>query len=115
MSRGLPAFTKVNSFIADQLEVTEMKRRMLICLSALATSASLFAQGTSEIDRALAAAPAQTRNDTTVIKWKPDFTYETLKKGTNRLVCYDRSGYPEQQPISIECTSMGNLDREAQN
>jgi hypothetical protein len=50
-----------------------------------------------------------------VIKWKPDFTYETLKKGTNRLVCYDRSGFPQQQPFSIECTSIGNLDRAAQN
>jgi len=38
-----------------------------------------------------------------------------LKKGTNRLVCYDRSGQAEQQPFMIECTSLGNLDRAAQN
>jgi len=38
-----------------------------------------------------------------------------LKKGTNGLACYDRSGYPGQQPFSVECTSIGNLDREAQN
>ena len=31
------------------------------------------------------------------------------------MVCYDRSGFPEQQPFSIECTSLGNLDRAAQN
>ena len=49
------------------------------------------------------------------IKWKPDFTYDTLRKGTNRLVCYDRSGQPGQQPFSIECTSIANLDRVAQN
>jgi len=39
----------------------------------------------------------------------------TLKKGTNRLVCYDRTGFPEQQPFSVECTSVANLDRVAQN
>jgi hypothetical protein len=50
-----------------------------------------------------------------VIKWKPDFTYDTLKKGTNRLVCYDQSGLPGQQAFSIECTSIANLDRAAQN
>ena len=51
----------------------------------------------------------------TVIKWKPDFTYDTLKKGTNRLVCYDRSGFPEQQAFFVQCTSVANLDRVAQN
>ena len=50
-----------------------------------------------------------------MIKWKPDFTYDTVKKGTNRLVCYDRSGQPGQQPFSLECTSLANLDRVAQN
>jgi hypothetical protein len=30
-------------------------------------------------------------------------------------VCYDRTGLPEQQPFSIECTSITNLDRVAQN
>ena len=33
----------------------------------------------------------------------------------HRLVCYDRSGLPLQQPFSVQCTSLGNLDREAQN
>ena len=40
------------------------------------------------------AAPANLKAGATVIKWKPDFTYDTLKKGTNRLVCYDQSGCP---------------------
>ena len=40
----------------------------------------------------VAAAPANQRAEATVIKWKPDFTYDTLKKGTNRTVCYDLSG-----------------------
>ena len=64
---------------------------------------------------ALMAAPANLRNQATVIKWKPDHTYETLRKGTNKLVCYDRSGFPLQQPFSIECTSIANLDRVKQN
>ena len=67
------------------------------------------------IEKALLAAPANLREGATVIAWKPDFTYETLKKGTNRLVCYDRSGLPAQQAFSIECTSNGNIDRVAQN
>ena len=44
-----------------------------------------------------------------------DFTYDTLRKGTNGLVCYDRSGMPLQQPFAVQCTSVGNLPREAQN
>jgi hypothetical protein len=70
----------------------------------------------ADVDRALLAAPANLRNQATVIRWKPDFTYDTLRKGTNRLACYDRSGQPgQQQPFSIECTSLGNLERVAQN
>jgi hypothetical protein len=67
------------------------------------------------IAKALSPLPANLRDGAGVIKWKPDFTYDTLKKSTNRLVCYDRSGFPEQQPFSIECTSIANLGREAQN
>jgi hypothetical protein len=55
------------------------------------------------------------KDQATVIKWKPDFTYETLRKGTNRLVCYDRSGFAQQQPFSVECTSVANIYRAAQN
>jgi len=89
-----------------------MKRIVPIVLSFLAVSAGAFAQAPSD---ATAAAPANLREGATVIKWKPDFTYDTVKKGTNRLVCYDRSGFPGQQPFSLECTSNGNLDRAAQN
>ena len=83
-------------------------------LSLLTVSIGL-AQAPAEIEKALAAAPAQLKDGATVIKWKPDFTYDTLKKGTNKLVCYDRSGFPGQQPFSLECTSLANLDRAAQN
>jgi hypothetical protein len=89
-------------------------KRTLIFLSFLAVSASAWAQA-GAIEKALLAAPAQLKEAATVIKWKPDFTYDTLKKGTNRLVCYDRSGLPGQQAFSLECTSLGNLDRAAQN
>ena len=61
------------------------------------------------------AAPANQKTQATVVKWKPDFTYDTLRKGTNRLVCYDRSGFPQQQPFSVQCTSLANLDRVKQN
>jgi hypothetical protein len=92
-----------------------MKIMIPIVLTTLAMATSALAQAPDPIATALAAAPANLREAATVIKWKPDFTYDTLKKGTNRLVCYDRSGFPQQQPYSIECTSIANLDREAQN
>jgi hypothetical protein len=92
-----------------------MKRTILSVLGVLALSAGAFAQSSPEIDKALMAAPGNLKAGATVIKWKPDFTYETLKKGTNRLVCYDRSGFPKQQAFSLECTSLANLDRVAQN
>jgi hypothetical protein len=69
----------------------------------------------ADVDKALIAAPGSQKNQATVVKWRPDFTYETLRKGTNRLVCYDRSGFPQQQPFSVQCTSIANLDRVAQN
>jgi hypothetical protein len=91
-----------------------MTRNALVFVGVLAVSTSAFAQ-TPEVDTPVLAAPANQRQGATVIKWNPDFTYETLKKGTNRLVCYDRSGQPGQQPFSLECTSIANLDRVAQN
>ena len=67
------------------------------------------------IDKALAPAPRNLKDGATVIKWKADNTYETVKKGTNRLVCYDRAADPGKQPFSVQCTSIANLDRVAQN
>lgn len=89
-------------------------RRAIVFIGFLAVSASVSAQS-PDIDTPLLAAPASLREGATVIKWKPDFTYETLKKGTNRLVCYDRTGQPGQSPFSLECTSIANMDRVAQN
>src|SRR5437660_3171232 len=93
-----------------------MKRIGVIALGVMALSLSSFAQPPEEsIDRALAAAPRNMKEGATVVKWKADNTYDTLKKGTNRLVCYDRSGEPGQQPFAVQCTSLANLDRVAQN
>jgi hypothetical protein len=93
-----------------------MKRIALFVLGGVLVSTSALAQAPDPaVETALLAAPANLREGATVIKWKADFTYDTLKKGTNRLVCYDRSGQPKQQPFMVECTSIGNLDRAAQN
>jgi hypothetical protein len=93
-----------------------MKRIIPIVLGVLAISTGALAQTPADGgDRALAAAPRQMKEGATVIKWKADNTYDTVKKGTNRLVCYDRSGEPGAQPFAVQCTSVGNLDRVAQN
>ena len=93
-----------------------MKRIVLFVLGVMAVSTSALAQAPDNaVTTAVLALPANLRDEATVIKWKPDFTYDTLKKGTNGLVCYDRSGFPLQRPFSIQCTSIANLDREAQN
>ena len=94
-----------------------MKRIVLFVLGVMAVSTSAFAQATDaeRIERALMAAPRQMKEGATIIKWKADNTYDTIKKGTNRLVCYDRSGEPGMQPFAVQCTSIANLDRVAQN
>ena len=93
-----------------------MRRNALFVLGVMVVSIGAMAQSPdAAVDTALLAAPATLRDGATVIKWKPDFTYDTLRKGTNRLVCYDRTGLPEQQTFSVECTSVANLDRVAQN
>lgn len=92
-----------------------MKRTTTIVLGILAVAACAFAQDDAAVQKALMAAPRQLKDGATVIKWKADFTYDTLKKGTNTTVCYDLSGYPGHPPFTIECTSMANLPRVAQN
>jgi hypothetical protein len=110
-----------------------MKRTAVIVFTVFAASAIVMAQGRgapqpppplepgasqADVDAALVAAPAQLAGQATVVKWTRNgatYSYATLRKGTNRLVCYDRSGFPMQQAYSIECTSLGNLDRVKQN
>jgi hypothetical protein len=108
-----------------------MKQITLIIAGVLLVSAAALAQqqagrgapppplapgaSQADVDKALLAAPAGLKDQATVIKWKSDFTYDTLRKGTNRLVCFDLSGFPMEQPFSVECTSIANIDRKAQN
>ncbi len=97
-----------------------MTRRLTFTLAGLmAAGLTVYAQqaggDADAIERALAAAPRQARDGAMVIRWKADYTYDVLRPGTNRVVCYDQSGLPTEQPYSIQCTSAGNLERVAQN
>jgi hypothetical protein len=109
-------------------------KRITLALGLLALVTPAFAQGgrpggapaaplpleagasQAEVDKALLAAPDNLKAAATVIKWKPDLSgYTTLRKGTNRLVCFDKSGLPGQQAFSVECSSLANLERAQQN
>jgi hypothetical protein len=108
-----------------------MKRTALLVIGLIAISIASLAQGQrgaaqpppplepgasqADVDTALMAAPSSQRDQATVVKWKSDFTYDTLRKGTNRLVCYDLSGRPLRAPFAVQCTSLANLGRVAQN
>jgi hypothetical protein len=106
-----------------------MKRITFIALGVLALSTAAFAQAAApaplalepgasqaDVDKAVLAAPANMRAQATVIKWNPaNWTYTTLRKGSNRLVCFDSSGFPGQEVFSVECSSIANLDRIKQN
>jgi hypothetical protein len=97
-----------------------MNRTVLFVLGALAMSAVASAQtpppaSSDAIEKALSAAPRNLKDGATVIKWKADNTYDTLRKGTNPMVCYDWSGDPGKQPFAVQCTSLANLPRVAQN
>ena len=93
-----------------------MTRLTLLVVGAALAAVPVFGQAPQDpIERALSAAPRQMRDAAMVIKWKADGTYDTLRPGTNRLVCYDQSGEPNEQPVSFQCTSVGNLERVAQN
>ena len=94
-----------------------MKRIITISAPLFVFLVGAFAQSTDQaaIDKALMAAPANLKKDATVIKWKSDYTYDTLRQGTNSLVCYDESGLPGEPAFKVECTMKGNLPRAAQN
>jgi hypothetical protein len=91
-----------------------MKRFTLLAAGALLVlPAPAIAQNhDAEIERALAAAPARGRDETTVVHFNADHTWEVIKEGSNKMFCYDRSG---DRGFSVQCTSLANLDRVAQN
>src|ERR1700678_4186134 len=96
-----------------------MKRKITLAVTLLCAATGAFAQSDQAyIDKATLAAPnAQLKAAAMVIRWKADYTYDVVRPGANpsALVCYDKSGAPLQQAVSVECTNQGNLKRAAQN
>ena len=92
-----------------------MKRIISVVFLTAAFAGGVVAQTSPEIEKAVAAAPRQMQAAATVIKWKSDFTYDTLRKGTNRMVCYERPTVGGQPAFSVECTSIANLERVSQS
>ena len=95
-----------------------MKRMVLIVLGfgALAFWSNVYAQTDAQlIEQSLAAAPRRGRDDGSVVKWAADHTYTTIKEGTNKIVCYSRADQRDRPPFAVQCTSLANLDRVAQN
>lgn len=92
-------------------------RHLPLALSAmLLVPLALEAQSAQDaIDNALAPIPARARAETTVVRWNADHTYEVLQEGSNQVVCYDRSDEARRAPFDVQCTSLGNLERVAQN
>ena len=92
-----------------------MKRVALLAIVAVSPAIAYAQVSSMDIDTVALGAPAKARAATTIIRWHADHaTYDTLRQGTNKLVCFDRSGFPEQQPFSIECTTLTNLPRVVQ-
>jgi hypothetical protein len=96
-----------------------MKVKITLAVVLLGAATGAFAQSDQAyIDKATLAAPnAQLKAAAMVIRFKADFTYDVVRPGANAtaLVCYDKSGIPGQQPVSVECTNQGNLKRAVQN
>lgn len=93
-----------------------MKRMFLIVFSVFAIAPNSYAQSDTElIEQALAAAPRRASDDASVVKWSADHTYMTIKEGTNQVVCYSRADQRDRPPFAVQCTSLANLDRVAQN
>ncbi len=65
-----------------------MKRIILAVVGVLSFSPSAQAQTPAEtIEKAVDASPARFGGDATIIRWNADYTYETLRQGSNALVC----------------------------
>ena len=106
---------------------------MLVAMSAPA-QAQIYEERRVDTDdpiqKPLLAAPnAAMARDATVVKWirnpekspeddvtAADFTFEVLRPGPGRMVCYDLTGFPGERPWSVECVSSdANMARIAQN
>jgi len=93
-----------------------MKRIVLLVVGIAAFATGAYAQSNAElIEQSLAAAPRRGRDDASVVKWAGDHTYTTIKEGTNKIVCYSRADQRDRPAFAVQCTSLANLDRVAQN
>lgn len=93
-----------------------MRRTILVLVGMTWVAAAAHAQTPAEvIEQAVSKSPLRFPGEATIIKWKPDYTYDVVRKGTNTLTCYDRSDERGRTPFAAQCTSLTNLPREAQN
>ena len=93
-----------------------MKRMIVVLVSTLLSAVAVHAQTPAEvIEQAVSKSPLKFPGVATLIKWKPDFTYDIVRKGTSTLACYDRSDERDRPPFAAQCTSLTNLPRVAQN
>jgi hypothetical protein len=91
-------------------------KRMMLVLAGLLWTGTVQAQTPAEvIEQAVAKSPLRFPGEATLITWKPDHTYDIVRKGTNTLVCYDRSDERGRTPFAAQCTNLANLPRVAQN
>lgn len=93
-------------------------RRFVLPLAVTALLLPATAQAQSDqaaIDKALAPLAERARAEATVIRWKADHTYDVLQEGSSRWVCFDRSSEDRRASFDVQCTSLGNLERVAQN
>lgn len=91
-------------------------KRIVLAIVLGSVPAGAGAQSNQElIEHALAAAPTRAREAASVVRWNADYTYQTIKEGTNQVVCYDRSDERGRRPFAVQCTSVANLPRVAQN
>ncbi len=93
-----------------------MKRIALLAVGIAAFATGAYAQTDAQlIEQSLAAAPTRGRADATVVKWAANHTHTTIKEGTNKIVCYSRADQRDRPAFAVQCTSLANLDRVAQN
>ena len=93
-----------------------MKRILIAVLGVLAVASTAEAQSTEQtVQRALAPLAGRNAQGAAVVRWNADHSYTTLKEGTNDWVCYDRSSDAGRPAFAVQCTSVGNLERVAQN
>jgi hypothetical protein len=91
-------------------------KAIALALLTLLLSGAAYAQAPAEvIEQAVAKSPLRFSGEATLINWKPDHTYDVIRKGNNLLVCYDRSDERDRSPFAAQCTNLANLPREAQN